>query len=213
MMTPRRDDADTSSLVVGITGASGIPYSLRLLQHCDLIKRRYSKTFVILTKAAIEVGKLEHGIDLRGAIDKLVSKCDITVFGEDELTSPLMSSSRLVNTDMVIVPASMNTVAKLANGIQDNLLTRCALSILRMGGRLVLVIRETPLSAIDLENLLKLAKANAIILPASPAFYYAPAKIDDMLDFIVGKILDVLGVPHNLYKRWAATRIPYNDET
>lgn len=191
-----------SSLVVGITGASGIPYSIRLLQYCDLIKKKYSKIFVILTKAAVEVARLEHGIDLHETIRKLVPRCEIVIFDEGELTSPLMSSSRLVNTDMVIVPASMNTVAKLANGIQDNLLTRCASSILRIGGKLVVVIRETPLSTIDLGNLLKLAKANAIVLPASPAFYHAPVNIDDMIDFIVGKILDVLGVQHNLYKRW-----------
>lgn len=187
-------------LIVGITGASGILYALRLLDHCELLSECYREVFVIYTEAAEKVAKLEEGIVLVDELDK--KKCVSSIYSGEELSAPLSSSSFIVGSDMVIVPASLNTIAKLAHGIQDNLLLRAALSVLRVKGRLVIVPRETPLSTIDLENLLKLSLNGAVILPASPGFYIRPREVTELVDFIVGKILDVLGIENRLYKRW-----------
>ncbi len=187
-------------LIVGITGASGIVYALRFLDHCELFLDYYRDLFVIYTKAAEKVAELEEGIDLVKELEK--KKCISSIYSDEDLSAPLSSSSFVVGSDMVIVPASLNTIAKLAHGIQDNLLLRAALSVLRVKGRLVIVPRETPLSTIDLENLLRLSQNGAIILPASPGFYIKPREVIELVDFIIGKILDVLGIENKLYKRW-----------
>lgn len=187
-------------LVIGLTGASGVIYGLRLIDQCSLLREVYGEVHVVYTKNAHKVADYELGVDLIGKLKE--NRCINAFYRDDDWDSPLASSSNLVNTDCVIAPASLNTVAKLSTGIQDNLLLRIALSIMRIGGRLILVIRETPLSAIDLRNMYRLALSGAVILPASPAFYIKPNKVDDLIDFIVGKVMDVLGVKHSLYKRW-----------
>ncbi len=189
------------SLIIAMTGASGIIYALRLLERSSLLKSKYREIHVIYTSNAVKVALHEENLDLPGFLSKATGVD--AVYRDDDLTSRLASSSNLVSTDMVIVPASMNTVAKIANGIQDNLVTRVADSILRLRNRLIVVFRETPLSAIDLFNLYRLALSGAIVVPASPGFYIRPGSVEDLVDFIVGKVLDVLGVEHNLYKRWA----------
>ncbi len=191
-------------LIIGITGASGILYALKLVDQCPLLREKYKYIDVIITNSSKLVAKHESGInDLH---DYLASnKCINNVYEENQLASPLASSSRLVDSEMVIVPASLNTIAKLANSIQDNLLLRTASSIMRLHNRLVIVVRETPLSSIDLRNLYILSSLGVIILPASPAFYIMPKTIDDLVLFIIGKILDVLGIRHELYKRWNST--------
>ncbi len=191
-----------SGLVVGITGSSGIIYALRLLSLSKILRSKYSVLDIVITRSADRVASIEEGInDLRRYI---IENYDIDhVYIEDSWNSPLASSSGVVFYDMVIVPASLNTIAKLANGIQDNILLRAALSLLRMKrNKLVIVVRDTPLSSIDLRNLYKLSIMGAVILPASPGFYHRPRTINDLVDFIVGKILDVLGVENNLYKHW-----------
>ncbi|WP_440059957.1 UbiX family flavin prenyltransferase [Thermogladius sp. 4427co] len=196
-MSPRRSD---SKLIVGLSGASGILYGLKLLEHVKLAKEVYKEVSVIYTPNAIKVARLEAGVDLPGFLSSIR---DIeSIYSSEDLDSPLASSSNLVRADMVIIPASMNTIAKISNGIQDNLLTRVAISVLRLGNKLVLVPRETPLSTIDLYNLYKLSRMGSIILPAMPAFYINPRAIDDLILFIVGKVFDVLGIEHSLYKRW-----------
>jgi 4-hydroxy-3-polyprenylbenzoate decarboxylase len=189
-------------LIIGITGASGIIYALKLIDQCPLLRKKYEYIDVIITNSSKLVARYESGInDLYGYIAG--KKCISNVYEENQLDSPLASSSRLTDSEMVIVPASLNTIAKLANSIQDNLLLRTASSIMRLRNRLVIVVRETPLSSMDLRNLYILSSLGAIILPASPAFYIMPKTIDDLVLFIIGKILDVLGIKHELYKRWS----------
>jgi len=188
-------------LVVGITGASGVVYAYRFLTRCSEIRRKYSDVYVIYTENSIEVFKQEIGSEPASVFSSI--KCVSTTYHAGDWSSPLASSSNLIDTDCVIVPASLNTIAKLANGIQDNLLLRVASSINRLKGKLVIVLRETPLSSIDLENLYKLSINGAVILPASPAFYIKPTSIDELIDFVVGKIMDTLGIEHSLYKRWS----------
>ncbi len=186
-------------LVIGLTGASGIRYGIRLLEQ-TLLRKHYDEVYVIITKAAERVAFYEEGI--KNLYDRIREMGYEKIYGEEDWDSPLTSSSSLVDADMVIVPASINTVAKLSIGIQDNVLLRAASAVLRLRGKLVVVVRETPLSTIDLYNLYRLSKAGAIILPASPGFYHAPEKINDLVDFIVGKMLDVLGIESDLYRRW-----------
>ncbi len=188
-------------LIVAITGASGIIYALRLLENVDLLKGKYGRIEVIVSSNAVKVAKLEMDIEdlaeyIRGEyrVDK--------VYGEDEWLSIAASSSGLVGYDMVIVPASLNTIAKIASGVQDNIILRAANSILRLRNKLVVVVRETPLSTIDLYNLYKLSSSGAVVMPASPGFYHRPKTIDELINFIVGKILDVLGVENRLYRHW-----------
>ncbi|ACL10374.1 UbiX family flavin prenyltransferase [Desulfurococcus amylolyticus] len=189
-----------SSLIIALTGASGISYGLSLLKKINVFKNKYSEVYVVYTFNAVKVALYEEGIDLLEFLKGLNGVK--AVYPENDFSSELASSSNLVFTDMVIVPASMNTIAKIANGIQDNLVTRTASAVLRLRNKLVLVFRETPLSSIDLFNLYRLATAGAVVMPASPGFYIKPKSIEDTIDFIVGKILDALHVEHNLYKRW-----------
>jgi 4-hydroxy-3-polyprenylbenzoate decarboxylase len=189
-----------NTLIIGITGASGIVYSVKLVSLTELLGKKYDNIYVVYTRSAEKVSKEEMGLQLSEFL-KTVNGLR-GVYHEDELESPLASSSRLVGADMVVVPASMNTVAKLAAGIQDNLLLRAAISVLRLKGKLVIVPRETPLSPMDLRNLYRLSVSGAVILPASPGFYHRPRNMEDIVFFVVGKILDSLGIEHNLYLRW-----------
>lgn len=189
------------SLIIGITGASGAIYPITLLRALDILRKRYDKVVVIYTPNAEIVAEQELGRKLGEELSAYRAK-GVEVYRSDDFSAPSMSSSSLVNADMVIAPASVNTIAKLAQGIQDNALTRGAIGVLRMGGKLVLVVRETPLSTIDLRNLYALSSIGAIILPASPGFYHNPQALDDLVMFVVGKVLDVLGIEHNLYRRW-----------
>jgi len=189
-----------NTLIIGITGASGIVYSVKLVSLTELLGEKYDNIYVVYTRSAEKVSEEEMGLQLSEFL-KTVNGLR-GVYHEDEMESPLASSSRLVGADMVIVPASMNTVAKLAAGIQDNLLLRAAISVLRLRGRLVIVPRETPFSPMDLRNLYRLSVAGAVILPASPGFYHRPRSMEDIVLFVVGKILDSLDIEHNLYLRW-----------
>lgn len=122
-------------------------------------------------------------------------------WANDDLFSPLASGSTRFDA-MVISPCSMSTMSKIACGIADNLVTRVAAVALKERRKLVIVPRETPLSTIHLQNLLRLSEAGAVMMPACPAFYPRPESVDDMVDFVVGRVLDQLGIEHELYRKW-----------
>jgi 4-hydroxy-3-polyprenylbenzoate decarboxylase len=188
---------DTMHLVIAITGCSGVVYGVRLLEAC---RKLGIETDLIVSQAAEKLLELELGKNIKD-IRKLATRN----YSQDDLAAPLASGS--VKTDgMVIAPCSMKTLGAIASGIADNLITRAADVTLKEGRPLVLVPRETPLNLIHLENMVKLKCAGATILPAMPGFYYKPKEISELIDFIVGRILDVLGVEHKLYRRWQGSK-------
>lgn len=179
-------------IIVAATGASGTIYALRLLKACRDLG---IETHLIVTEAAEKVA----GHEIGGA-RKLVELADHS-YGPDELEAPIASGSFRVDA-MVVVPASMKTIGALANGYVPNLVTRAADVHLKERRLLIMVPRETPLHAVHLENMAKLSRLGAVILPAMPAFYHKPETVEDVVDFIVGKILDQLNVANELYRRW-----------
>ncbi len=183
-------------LVVAVTGASGAPYSLKLLETC---KKLRIETELIMSKNADNLLKLELGKSPKD-LQKLATRSYLP----DDLEAPPSSGSHPTD-GMVIVPCSMKTLGEVANGISHDLITRAADVTLKQNRTLVLVPRETPLNLIHLENMAKLKHAGATILPAAPAFYTKPEKISDMVDFIVGRILEMFGVDHKLYPRWVGS--------
>lgn len=176
--------------VVGITGASGIVYGVRLLEALP------GKTSVVVSADGIGIAKEELGMSSKD----LHSLADAH-YENGNLFSPLASGSVRFDA-MVIAPCSASTMSKIACGIGDNLITRIASVALKEHRKLVLVVRETPLSAIHLGNMERLAAAGAVVMPACPAFYPRPKSVDDMVGFVVGRVLDVLGVENDLYRRW-----------
>ncbi len=180
-------------LVVAITGCSGVVYGMRLLEVC---KQTGTETDLIVSRAAEIILKLELG----KTVDEL-RELATRSYSSDDLAAPPASGSYPIN-GMVIVPCSMKTLGAIASGVTADLIARAADVMLKEGRPLVLVPRETPLNLIHLENMTKLRRAGATILPAMPAFYHKPKAISDLVDFIVGRILDVLGVEHQLYQRW-----------
>ncbi len=181
--------------VVAVTGASGSVYARRLLEE---LKRGGHETFLLISDEAKKVMESENE-NLQTFIE-LASR----TFSENDLDSPASSGS-VKTAGMIIVPCSMKTVSCIAHGLSGNAITRAADVTLKERRTLILVPRETPLSTIHLRNLLRVAEAGAAVLPAMPAFYTRPRSIDDMVDFIVGRILDLLNVPHNLSRRWGET--------
>jgi 4-hydroxy-3-polyprenylbenzoate decarboxylase len=183
-------------IVVGITGASGAPYARRLLSLLEERARARDdvEVGVCLSQTAPEVWRLECGGDLRDAIR-------FPVWAARDYGAPFASGSAGWHA-MAIVPCSMGTAARVAHGISDTLLTRAADVMLKERRTLVVVPRESPLSVIHLENLASLARAGALVLPAMPAFYGKPATLDDAVDTVVARILDHLGLDHDLVKRW-----------
>jgi len=181
-------------VVVAVTGASGVAIGLRLLEVLTMEKH------LIISEEAKELIEVETGL----TEEEAEANADF-VYDNSDLGSPLSSGSFRYDT-MVIAPCSMSTLSKINAGISDNLVTRAAAVCLKEHRTLVLVPRETPMSAIHLRNMADLAQLGVFILPACPAFYPKPEKIEDMIDFIVGRILDVLGVENNLYERWSGTK-------
>lgn len=180
-------------VIVAVTGASGIIYGVRLVEE---LNKKNVETHVIFTEAAKKTAEYE----LKDAL-KRVKASSKFIYSENEIDAPPASGSNFFHA-MIIAPCSIRTLGSIANGIADNLVTRAALVQLKERRSLILLLRETPISTIDILNMLKVSIAGATIMPASPAFYHNPNTIDDLVNFIVGKILDLLGIQHNLYKKW-----------
>lgn len=196
------------SYTVAITGASGSIYGIRLAE--ELLKAECHVSLVI-SDTGKKVLLHETGIDLCGteleATRKTLKYFDkggsITIFDNHNLFAPIASGSHK-NDGMIVAPCSMGTLGRLAAGHSQNLIERTVDVMLKEKRRLILVPRETPLNQIHLENMLKLSKMNVDIVPAMPAFYQKPNSMEDMVDFIVGKILDLLQVEHQLFERWGS---------
>jgi 4-hydroxy-3-polyprenylbenzoate decarboxylase len=196
-----------TAIALAMTGASGAPYGLRLLE--SLIEAGESVYFMISGPGQVVVS-MESDITLSGRpaeIQRLLSdrfgarEGQLRVFGREEWTAPLASGSGVPRA-MVICPCTMGTLAAVACGVSNNLIDRAADVVLKEGRKLILVPRETPLSAIHLENMLRLARVGAVILPPNPGFYHEPRTLDDLVNFIVARILDQLGIAHALVGRW-----------
>ncbi len=197
------------TIAVAFTGASGMPYGLRLV---ECLLQAEVRVWLMYSQAAQMVAKQELDLVLpaqpreaqRLLAERLGDQAGrLTVFGREDWNAPLASGSNPPDA-YVICPCSMGTLAKVAAGLSDDLIARAADVALKEGRPLVLVPRETPFSAIHLENMLKLSRAGAIILPPNPGFYHRPQSVDDLVDFVVARILDRLGVAHHLLKRWGA---------
>ena len=176
-------------IVVGISGASGLPYSIRLL---EILKPLNFETHLVSTDSS----QLVHKHECQDVLDLA------DVVHENQTVAASIASGSFKAKAMVIIPCSGTTLGKIASGVSDNLLTRSATVMLKERRKLILVPRETPLSTIYIENMLKIAQAGAIMIPAMPAFYNLPKTIDDNVNFIVGRVLDVLDIDTNIFKRW-----------
>ena len=186
-------------IAVVITGASGVIYGIRLV---EVLASMGHDVYVVLTKPALTV--IEHECTCTRDIIKYLKEKGKKVFFDDELSSPLSSSSFTLDA-VFVAPCSLRTLSDIANSRQDNLATRVACNALRLRRKLVLLIRETPLSTIDIYNMLKASIAGAVILPACPAFYTRHRYVEEIVDFIVGKALDVIGINNDLYNRWSGS--------
>ncbi|MDA8429952.1 MAG: UbiX family flavin prenyltransferase [Geobacteraceae bacterium] len=193
-------------IFVALTGASGALYGLRLVEQLCL--SGVDVTFTASCSGTLVCGE-ETGLDLSGDLTKaserlyahLEVESGLELVHPDDLFCPAASGSAAPDA-MVIAPCSMGTLARIACGISGNLIERCADVMLKERRPLLLVPRETPLSEIHLENMLRLSRAGAQIIPAMPAFYHKPGAVIEMVDFVVGKVLDQLGLEHELFRRW-----------
>jgi flavin prenyltransferase len=197
-------------ITLALSGASGLGYGLRLLE-CLLEAEVHVN--VLTTQAAHVVAAQElkltlpsRAADLEGWLSDRYpnARQRLRVFSRDDWFAPMASGSGAGDA-MVVCPCSMGTLAAIAQGLSDNLLERAADVMIKENRKLILVPRETPFSALHLENMLKLARLGVTILPANPGFYHHPLQIQDLVDFIVARILDQLGVAHQLMPRWGET--------
>lgn len=183
-------------IVVGISGASGAPYAKRLLEVLRTeVESGQLSVSVVLSNTAEEVWSHE----CEGSVHDL----GLPVYGGRDYAAPFASGSSAPDA-MVIIPASMSTVARVAQGISDNLLTRAADVMLKERKKLIVVPRETPYSEIHLKNMLELTRAGAVIMPASPSFYGRPQGVVQLLDTVIGRICDHIGLDNKLTRRWGS---------
>jgi flavin prenyltransferase len=180
-------------IVIGFSGASGIIYGIRLLEILHSIN---IQTYLIISEWAKKNIEIETDKNLEYV--KSLSSINYENFKLDAS----VSSGSFLHDGMVIVPCSMKSLSSIANGYDDTLISRAASVTLKESRKLILVPRETPLSRIHLENMIKLHDAGAIILPAMPGFYHRPSTIDEIVDHLVGKILDQLKIKHDIFTRW-----------
>ena len=200
------------TITVALTGASGLVYGLRLLE-CLLAAG--CRVHVLYTRAAQIVARQELGETWPSRPDVfadrlrerfgVVEASRLQVWGQQEWFAPMASGSNPGDA-MIVCPCTMGALAAIAGGLSENLLERAADVMIKEGRKLVLVPRETPFSAIHLENMLKLARLGVVILPPNPGFYHHPQAVADLVDFVVARILDQLDVPHQLMARWGESQ-------
>ncbi len=205
---PHKPFRERDRITVAFSGASGAQYGLRLIE--ELVRHHYPVN-VLLTNAALMVLALEMDIHLgsQPAVQKkkLVERFKIddesllAVYSEKDWTAPLASGSN-TSRAMVVCPCSMGMLAAIATGQSNNLIERAADVMIKEQKPLQLVVRETPFSQIHLENMLKLSQMGVQIVPANPGFYHKPETVEDIIDFMVARILDQLHIPHQLMQRW-----------
>lgn len=199
------------TVCLAFTGASGMPYGLRLLE-CLLaagcrVQLLYSAAAQIVARQEMALELLARPSEARTLLLAKLGLDDakLDVYGREEWFAPVASGSNPPDV-MVICPCTMGTLAAIATGMSDNLIERAADVVLKEGKKLVLVPRETPFSTIHLENMLRLARAGAVILPPNPGFYQHPQNVGELVDFVVARILDQIGVSHQLMARWGEKR-------
>ena len=180
-------------LIVGITGASGSIYAVRLI---DVLREQGIEVHAVITTSGQRVLDYECGVTMEE-----LSRRVLVLYPNEDVGAAIASGSFRMDA-MVVLPCSMKTAGAIAHGVTDDLLTRAADVTLKEGRRLLLVPRETPMHEIHLENLLRLARAGAVIMPAAPGFYHRPETLDDLVNMMVGKILDRLGIEAELFARW-----------
>jgi len=196
-----------STFTVAITGASGAAYGLKLLHY--LVKDGHT-IYVSISGDGLSILRDETGLHLTGspkdvqaALEKHLGAQEgqVRYFDEHTMYAPIASGSATVDA-MVVIPCSMKTLSAMANGYASNLIERAADVMIKEKRKLIIVPRETPLSAIHLKNMLTLAELGCHLIPAMPAFYHHPKTIEDMTDFIVGRVLDSMGIENDLVPRW-----------
>ncbi|MEQ1661267.1 MAG: flavin prenyltransferase UbiX [Thiobacillus sp.] len=195
------------SVTLALSGASGMAYGLRLL---ECLIAADVEVFLLVSQAAHIVAKQELGItlparplDLQKQLSASLNARDgqLRAFGREDWNAPVASGTHPADA-MVVCPCSMGTLAAIAHGLSDNLIERAADVMLKEQKKLILVPREAPFSTLHLENMLTLSRMNAVILPANPGFYHRPQSVEAVIDFIVARILDQLGIEHTLIPRW-----------
>lgn len=199
-----------ATVTLAFTGASGLPYGIRLLEQ---LLAAGCRVWLLYSPAAQVVAQQEMQLSLPSQAKALQAlwreqyRCgeQLSVFGREEWFAPPASGSNPADA-MVVCPCSMGTLAAIAHGLSDSLIERAADVSIKEKRPLILVPRETPLSVIHLENMLALARLGVTILPPAPGFYTHPGTVDDMVDFVVARILDQLRIPHTLMARWGEPR-------
>jgi 4-hydroxy-3-polyprenylbenzoate decarboxylase len=195
------------TITLAITGASGMGYAMRLL---EVLLDRGHTVYLVYSQAAQFVAKQELDLVLSPRTAEASSMLrerfgcrpeQLHVFAREDWLAPIASGTGAADA-MVVCPCTMGAISAIANGTSDNLIERAADVMIKEGRKLILVPRETPLSPIHLENMLKLARIGVVMLAANPGFYHQPKALQDIVDFIVAKILDQLGVEHDLMERW-----------
>ncbi|MHA2053873.1 MAG: UbiX family flavin prenyltransferase [Candidatus Hodarchaeales archaeon] len=188
----------SKKIIVALTGASGIDYGIETLKA---LAGTNTETHLIVSKWAEKVIQMESKYSLE-EVKQIAAK----VYTDTEMDAPISSGSTLIN-GMVVIPATVKTVSNIANANTGNLTARTADIMLKMKKPLIIGIRETPLSPACIHNMYKLSTYGAIVLPLSPGFYHKPKQIQDLYDFISGKVLDCLDIPNKKYKRWNESKL------
>ncbi len=200
------NNTSKNNFIVAVSGASGACYAARMIRFLagrdEDIKLIFSETAKIVWKEELNID-LGSGEPLNKTLqEKLgIDGERLSVWDNSDFTAPISSGSNS-HTAMIVIPCSMGTLGRIASGVSGNLIERAADVALKEGWKLVIVPRETPLSRIHLMNMLTVQEAGGIILPAMPAYYHHPKSLDELVDFVVGKVIDQLGIDHNLFTRW-----------